>query len=71
MRDCGPGISPEARKRLFRPFAKSAKVAAESAHGIGLGLALSRRLAKEMGGDLRLEDAPIGASFVLTLPLIH
>jgi signal transduction histidine kinase len=37
---------------------------------VGLGLALSRRLARQMGGDLRLEPADGGgACFVLTLPL--
>ena len=40
------------RGKLFRPFSKSAQEAANSAPGIGLGLALSRRLARDMGGNL-------------------
>ncbi len=70
VRDYGPGISPGDRRRLFRPFRKSAKDAAGSAPGVGLGLSLSRRLARSVGGDLRL-DATVGdgACFVLTLPL--
>jgi signal transduction histidine kinase len=68
--DYGPGVSPADRDRLFRAFAKSAKHAAESAPGVGLGLALSRRLARKMGGELRLavKEQGSGARFVLTLP---
>ena len=69
LRDHGPGIAPTDRKRIFRPFHKSARQAAESAPGVGLGLALSRRLARELGGDLTLEsNTPSGACFCLTLP---
>jgi signal transduction histidine kinase len=75
--DHGPGVAPDVRGRLFRPFSKSARQAAATAPGVGLGLALSRRLARGMGGDLRLEapaprdaggPAAPGACFVLTLP---
>jgi signal transduction histidine kinase len=70
VRDHGPGISPDERRRLFQPFRKSAKDAAGSAPGVGLGLSLSRRLARSMGGDLRLDETvEDGACFVLTLPL--
>jgi signal transduction histidine kinase len=70
VRDHGPGIAPDLRRRLFTPFAKSAAEAATTAPGIGLGLALSRRLARQLGGDLRC-DAPAdgGAAFVLELPI--
>ncbi len=68
VRDHGPGLSHAARRRLFTAFGKSAREAAHSAPGVGLGLALSRRLARDMGGELRL-DAGIddGACFVLAL----
>jgi signal transduction histidine kinase len=69
LRDHGPGVSPEEAKRIFRPFRKSAHQAAQTAPGVGLGLALSRRLARRMGGNLALAtDCPEGACFVLTLP---
>lgn len=69
VRDHGPGVSPREARRLFRPFHKSARDAAQSAPGVGLGLALSRRLAKALGGDLRLESREgEGATFVLRLP---
>lgn len=52
FRDFGPGLPKSQKKRLFQPFSKSATEAAHSAPGVGLGLALSRRLAREIGGDL-------------------
>jgi signal transduction histidine kinase len=69
VRDHGPGIARAETRRIFRPFRKSAREAAHSAPGVGLGLALSRELARAMGGDLRLANpgAP-GALFVLSLP---
>ena len=70
VRDHGPGIARAEARRLFRPFSKSAQAAATSAPGVGLGLALSRRLARDMGGDLTLLDSPDGqgATFGLRLP---
>jgi len=68
LRDHGPGVSAAARRCLFRSFSKSAHEAARTAPGVGLGLALSRRLARDMGGDLRLDHRVTdGACFVLTL----
>lgn len=70
VRDHGPGVSGQDARRLFRPFSKSAREAANSAPGVGLGLALSRRLARSMGGDLRLDRSVTdGACFALTVPV--
>jgi len=71
VRDFGPGIAPAERKRIFRAFHKSAREAAESRPGVGLGLALSRRLARGMGGELVFEApaAGRGACFILRVPL--
>ena len=70
VRDHGQGISTEGAKRLFKPFSKSAQEAAHSAPGIGLGLALCRRLSRSIGGDLRLDRTfTRGACFELRLPL--
>ncbi len=66
--DHGPGIPPAERHRIFHPFHKSAHEAAESQPGVGLGLALSRRLAKAQGGDLRCNGSGRGAEFILSLP---
>lgn len=69
VRDHGPGISARDLRCLFKPFRKSAERAATSAPGVGLGLALSRRLARALGGDLRLVRAGgAGAAFELRLP---
>lgn len=70
VRDHGPGIAARDRRRLFRPFSKSAEQAATSAPGVGLGLALCRRLARQLRGELNYESSPGGgASFCLALPL--
>lgn len=69
VRDFGPGITGPEKRSLFQAFSKSAQRAAVSAPGVGLGLALSRGLARAMGGELRYEaPADGGARFVLLLP---
>ena len=69
VRDHGPGISRNEAGSLFHPFRKSAKHAAETAPGVGLGLALSRKLARRMGGRLRINTAVTdGACFELRIP---
>ncbi len=70
VRDHGPGIDRGQLRRLFKPFRKSARDAARTAPGVGLGLMLSRRLARAMGGRLRLAStSSSGTRFELTLPL--
>ncbi|MBN2322069.1 MAG: ATP-binding protein [Acidobacteria bacterium] len=70
IRDYGPGIPKSMHKKLFVPFTKSASDAAHSAPGVGLGLAISRRLARQMNGDLILDESiSTGTRFLLTLPL--
>jgi signal transduction histidine kinase len=69
VRDHGPGIAAKEAGNLFRPFSKSADDAANSAPGVGLGLALCRRLARQLGGRLQWNAAPDGgAVFTLRLP---
>ena len=69
VRDHGPGISAKFARQLFQPFSKSVEDAAVTAPGVGLGLALCRRLAHEIGGSLQLDPSDVGAAFCLTLPL--
>jgi signal transduction histidine kinase len=71
-RDHGPGIARAARRRLFRPFQRAAGGGdPAAAAGVGLGLALSRRLARRSGGDLRFIEPPGGgAAFELRLPVV-
>jgi signal transduction histidine kinase len=64
LSDNGPGVPEKALARLFQPFAGSGR-----AGGAGLGLAISRELAQNHGGDLVLaENGPSGATFELRLP---
>lgn len=68
VRDHGEGVPGAAR--LFRPFERAGRDEADPVRGLGLGLALSRGLARDLGGDLAHEaPADGGARFVLTLPL--
>jgi PAS domain S-box-containing protein len=65
--DNGPGVPPELRDKLFEPFFTTKP----EGIGTGLGLAVSRSLARDHGGDLTLEPTAHegGASFRLNLPI--
>jgi two-component system, OmpR family, osmolarity sensor histidine kinase EnvZ len=52
--DDGPGIPPERRESVFRPFESGA------AGGTGLGLTIARDIVRAHGGDITLEDSPLG-----------
>lgn len=68
--DNGRGIAPDQQKRLFQPFTRSEQAISEQKPGIGLGLALSRDLARSIRGNLALERSDSrGTTFLLTLPL--
>jgi signal transduction histidine kinase/CheY-like chemotaxis protein len=70
VRDTGPGIAPERLDQLFTPFDQADLTIARTHGGTGLGLAVSRELARAMGGELRVESAlGQGSTFVLSLPL--
>ena len=71
VRDYGPGFVSTKQASRSAPFSKSAQEAAETAPGVGLGLALCRRLAKELGGrlDIAPRDGEPGAMVTLLLPL--
>lgn len=66
--DFGPGVYGKDKERMFQPFRKSDQDAANSAPGVGLGLALCRRMAKALGGRLELADTACGAKLVLEIP---
>jgi PAS domain S-box-containing protein len=68
--DTGPGIPPARRRELFQDFERLGVDNAVAIEGAGLGLALSARLARLMGGRIVHEDHPGGGSvFRLELPL--
>lgn len=71
VRDHGPGITNGLWSRRMQPFGKSAQESAESAPGVGLGLALCRRLARQLGGRLEIgATLDGGATVALLLPTV-
>jgi PAS domain S-box-containing protein len=70
VRDTGIGIEPEALPRMFEMFSRGLRDGGQAQGGLGIGLALSRRLAEMHGGTLegRSEGAGRGSEFVLRLP---
>jgi signal transduction histidine kinase len=66
--DTGPGIRPEERERIFRPFF-SLDHSRDGGGGTGLGLAIARELALALGGRIELDTTPgKGSRFELILP---
>jgi signal transduction histidine kinase len=61
--DTGPGLSPQARAHLFEAFQSSNR-----SGGAGLGLAIAAELVRAHGGEIRLVDGTIGATFRVTVP---
>lgn len=67
--DSGPGIPVDQQEAIFEPFVQLDRSFTSSVEGVGLGLAISRDLARGMGGDLTVASVPgQGARFTLTLP---
>jgi two-component system sensor kinase FixL len=65
VEDTGPGISDEIAPQLFQPFVTS------KAHGMGIGLSISKRIIESHGGDLTVSrNAAGGATFSFSLPLL-
>ena len=77
VEDTGRGIAPSHRERVFEPFVQEARRSSPvtdvgepaSEEGFGLGLAISRELARGMGGEIAVEsEVGVGSTFSLTLP---
>ncbi len=68
--DTGIGIAPEDQKRIFQDFAQVDNPIQRRVKGTGLGLPLSRKLAKLLGGDVRVQSQTgIGSTFIAQVPL--
>ena len=67
--DTGVGIAPEKLESVFEPFVQVDQRLTRANQGVGLGLAISRDLARGMDGDLSAVSTPgAGSTFTLTLP---
>ena len=58
--DDGPGIPPERREDVFKPFVRLDEARNLDASGTGLGLSIARDIARSHGGDVTLSDSPMG-----------
>jgi signal transduction histidine kinase len=69
IRDTGPGIRREELDSIFEPFVQVDSQLTRAREGVGLGLAISRELARGMGGDLTVQSEPgSGSTFTFALP---
>ena len=72
VRDTGYGIPADKLERIFEPFVQLSGGYTRTAEGAGLGLAISRDLARRMGGDVAVaSEVGKGSTFTLTVPLAH
>jgi signal transduction histidine kinase len=68
--DTGVGIAREKLEHIFEPFVQVGRSLSTRHEGTGIGLAISRELARAMGGDLTVQsELDVGSSFTLRLPV--
>jgi signal transduction histidine kinase len=69
VQDTGRGVPQEKLESIFEPFVQLGRSLSSPHEGMGLGLAISRDLARAMGGDLTVSSVVgRGSTFTLTLP---
>lgn len=68
--DTGPGLGADETERVFEPFWQHSRADGGNVRGIGLGLALTHRLAELLGGSLEVESRPEhGSTFTFRIPI--
>jgi two-component system osmolarity sensor histidine kinase EnvZ len=68
--DDGPGIPPDKREDVFRPFLRLDESRNADTGGVGLGLTIARDVARSHGGDVTLADSPLGGlRVVVRIPI--
>jgi len=69
VHDTGPGIAADRMATIFDPFVQAGRFGEPRKEGVGLGLAISRELARAMGGELTaVSDLGRGSTFTVRLP---
>lgn len=70
VHDSGPGIPPEKQDAIFQPYYRLPETEADSPDGVGLGLAISRELIRQMNGEIEVDSKPgDGCTFIVRLPI--
>jgi signal transduction histidine kinase len=70
VQDRGPGIPPEDHARVFEKFARGTAATRTGISGVGIGLALVKRIVEAHGGRMILESQPgLGSTFTIELPI--
>ena len=64
--DDGPGIPLDDRERVFEPFVQLGNRTRENNKGVGLGLALVKRILTQQGGSVEISTSPLGGCRVKT-----
>lgn len=67
VHDDGPGIPPEQRERVMAPFFRLEDDRGRKLGGVGLGLAIVRRIVQRHGGRIEIASSPLGGAMVTTL----